>query len=318
MDHQRIDFKRLKQRAHFRPVLEHYGLAPSALRARDFIQCPFHTEENPSCRINVERKTFRCFGCGAKGSILDFVARMEHCGLSQAAKIIASCCHLSDEELSSASADVAGGGLAHLPPPPLHEDGRNDPLRFRLSLDPLHPYLAGRGVVPEVARHFGIGYCDRGVMRNRIAIPIHDADGNLVAYAGRWAADEIPYGVPRYLLPRNFRKRQVLYNLHRVRNTSVVWLVESYWSVFRLSTLGVAAIALMGRELSEEQLELLRSAGIDRLGLMLDGDGPGRSATVKMLPALAREFFVRDLQLPNGLKPHSAAEEAIRNFLRFV
>jgi 5S rRNA maturation endonuclease (ribonuclease M5) len=38
--------------------------------------CPFHEEKTPSCHINLKEQFFRCFGCDAKGSIIDFRAMM--------------------------------------------------------------------------------------------------------------------------------------------------------------------------------------------------------------------------------------------------
>ena len=34
--------------------------------------CPFHRERTPSCFITPDRGTFYCFGCGAKGSVIDY------------------------------------------------------------------------------------------------------------------------------------------------------------------------------------------------------------------------------------------------------
>lgn len=39
-----------------------------------FINCPFHKDKTPSCKIYQQR--FRCFGCGAAGDQVDFVARL--------------------------------------------------------------------------------------------------------------------------------------------------------------------------------------------------------------------------------------------------
>jgi len=48
---------------------------------------------------------------------------------------------------------------------------------------------------------------------------------------------------------------------------------------------------------------------------MLDGDSPGRMATAKMLPELARHFFVKNLELPDQMKPHSAPEKVLRHLI---
>ncbi len=35
--------------------------------------CPFHGEKTPSFSINPSRGTYHCFGCGARGDVIDFV-----------------------------------------------------------------------------------------------------------------------------------------------------------------------------------------------------------------------------------------------------
>ena len=37
--------------------------------AGQFIPCPFHKEKTPSCYVELRKKTFRCFGCGAAGKV---------------------------------------------------------------------------------------------------------------------------------------------------------------------------------------------------------------------------------------------------------
>ena len=38
--------------------------------------CPFHTEKEPSFTVRPDRNTFRCFGCGAHGSVIDFAMQL--------------------------------------------------------------------------------------------------------------------------------------------------------------------------------------------------------------------------------------------------
>ena len=95
----------------------------------------------------------------------------------------------------------------------------NTPLKFALkSLDPDHPYLAERGFTSETVAHFGVGLCTgKGIMAGRIAIPIHNEHGELVAYAGRWPGIP-PEGEGKYKLPPGFHKSLVVFNLHRARD----------------------------------------------------------------------------------------------------
>jgi hypothetical protein len=36
--------------------------------------CPFHQERTPSCHVNPATGRFRCFGCGADGTVIDYTA----------------------------------------------------------------------------------------------------------------------------------------------------------------------------------------------------------------------------------------------------
>jgi hypothetical protein len=188
----------------------------------------------------------------------------------------------------------------------------NPPLTFELKLDPAHPYLVERGLSSAIIASFGLGYCSRGVMAGRICIPIHDAAGRLVAYAGRWPGDGPPDGEDRYKLPAKFQKRAVLFNLHRVEPGAHVVLVEGYWSAIRLHTLGVPVAALMGSSVSPEQVSLLCGRGVQFVTLLLDGDDAGRHARELVLPDLSSSFFVRAPLLPDGQKPDTLAERALR------
>src|SRR5256885_944822 len=55
---------------------------------------------------------------------------------------------------------------------------------------------------------------EKGSMGGRIAIPIHNQAGQVVAYAGRWP-DDPPEGTAKYRLPKAFRKSLELFNCHR-------------------------------------------------------------------------------------------------------
>lgn len=40
--------------------------------------CPFHNETNPSLKFKENDESWHCFGCGAHGDVIDFVAKVEH------------------------------------------------------------------------------------------------------------------------------------------------------------------------------------------------------------------------------------------------
>jgi DNA primase len=324
-----IDFAFVKEQASFEPILAHYNLQLVGRGKDRAVLCPFHRERKPSCKIELERRVFHCFGCEAKGNLLEFVARMERKpkDLRAAALKIADICKIA----MAPPRDRAGEPAAPAPskakdrappgkPAAVNDNGRgerapagpeepvNPPLTFTLKLDPEHPYLRERGLSAEQVADFGLGYCSRGLMGGRICIPIHDERGNLVAYAGRWPGEDVPEGEGKYKLPGKFEKSRVLFNLHRVAAGERLVLVEGYWSTIRLHALGVPVASPMGWSVSPEQTALLQDRGIRFLTLLLDGDDTGRRARERVLPDLASSFFVFAPLLPDGQKPDALPE----------
>jgi DNA primase len=77
--------------------------------------------------------------------------------------------------------------------------------------------------LPTVPERKRVGFfAGKGSMHDRIVIPIHNSEGELVAYAGR----SIDGSEPRYKFPAGFHKSLELFNLHRVRREVSVVLVE--------------------------------------------------------------------------------------------
>ena len=182
-----VDFKQVKASVTFEQLLAHYELKLKPAKGSELLGlCPFHQDTKPSFRVNTEKNVFHCFGCDAKGNVLDFVARKESVTIRKAALMLSEWFELGNGEKEAPSSNLS-------PTESPNEDSTgsekppetNQPLSFTLKLAYDHPYLKERGIEPELAQEFGTGFCKRGMMKNRIAIPIHDSDGQLVAYAGR-------------------------------------------------------------------------------------------------------------------------------------
>ena len=210
----------------------------------------------------------------------------------------------------------------------------NAPLDFELQhLDASHPYLAGRGFEPETVEHFGLGYCAKGLMKGRIAIPVRDEEGRLVAYAGR-LVDEDADDAPKYRFPgpverdgvrREFHKSLVLYHAHdlwpRRESLATLYVVEGFPACWHLWQMGLRdVVAVMGSSCSDAQAtllaELVRATHpgepSGRLVLIPDGDAGGRQLAADLLPKLAPHAWCRVVELPNGTQPTDFDRDGLR------
>ena len=77
-------FEAVKQSVTTRQVAEHYGIK---VRRNGMACCPFHNDKTPSMKLD---KRFHCFGCGADGDVIDFVAALYGLDKKQAAVQLAS------------------------------------------------------------------------------------------------------------------------------------------------------------------------------------------------------------------------------------
>jgi DNA primase len=268
-------------------------------------RCPIHQGEGKEAfHANYERNVFHCFACGAGGNVLDFVAAMEKCTIRQAA------IQLQRRFGGIAAIQSTKSKLV------TKKRGINPPLNFSLTVDSRHPYLAQREVRFETADYFGVGYFGRaGLMSHRIAIPIHDCDGRLVAYCGR----SLNGAEPRYQFPSGFRKSHVVYNYHRAFATGARQLivVEGFVDCMRVHQAGFPNIAaLMGAQLSPTQKDLLTSR-FQQIVLMLDGDETGRAAMTRIARDLSSACLVIQVRLPANVQPDQMTADQIRHALTY-
>lgn len=68
MSFSKIDLDKIKSKISIKDELE--KKTKIIQKGKDYwCCCPFHDEKTPSCKINEDRGSFYCFGCGAKGDI---------------------------------------------------------------------------------------------------------------------------------------------------------------------------------------------------------------------------------------------------------
>jgi DNA primase catalytic core len=71
-----MEIAEIKSRLSLDQVLSHYGLKADR---NGMLCCPFHDDKTPSLKIYEKSQMFKCFGCGAKGDVIEFIQLKERC-----------------------------------------------------------------------------------------------------------------------------------------------------------------------------------------------------------------------------------------------
>jgi len=333
-----IDFKALRGQLDFEAVLRHYKIEVKRKGHQHHGYCPLPNHNgkrnSPSFSANLEKGIFQCFGCGAKGNVLDFATLMEGFDPKDGAQLRRVASELQAKfcpELSEATAEKD----EPLPEPKKPATNAlvvvNEPLNFELKgLNPNHPYLLDRGFTPETIERFGLGFCSRGSLKDRIAVPLFDHEARLIGYAGRVVNDSaITEDNPRYKLPgereregklHEFRKTLFLYNGHRIGGpVDDLVVVEGFPGVWWLDQHGIInVVATMGADCSERQAELIVSlvkpAGT--VWILSDGDKAGDRHAHAVLALVSPYRLIRWLKLSDGKQPTDLSGEDLK--MRFI
>ena len=306
-----VSFAAIKRAVSMEVVLERYRWQ-GVQRRGHHVQgpCPIHQgQRRDAFHADLQRHIFHCFCCQQGGGVLELVAGLEGCSIRQAGLLL-------QEWFGAPKIGLACD--AECQPAPRREGERMvTPLRFTLQpIDGAHPYLKQRGIQPDTAAHFGVGYyAGPGLMQGRVVIPIHDEQGRLLAYAGR----SLDGGAPKYKLPTGFRKATVLFNLDRAaacRQDSVI-VVEGFFDCLKVHQAGHrSVIGLMGCCLSPRQEDLLMER-FGRVVLLLDADPAGWRASQQIASRLTRRCEVTVVDLPTGQQPDQLSSIEIQRALTF-
>ena len=319
-----VDFKTLRQNLSFEAVLRHYNVEPKLKGNQHHGYCPLPNhngkKNSPSFSANVVRGIFQCFGCTARGNVLDFAVLMDGGNPDHANDV---------RKTALALHRKFGFGEGKSPTLPKPEPGFqkkattgtilvNARLDFELkTLDYDHPYLRSRGFTDKTIETFGLGYCSKGYLSGRIAIPLHDQLGRRIGYAGRIVDDtQINEDNPRYRFPGTrdhkgityeFRKSEFLYGGYRIKSPlDDLIVVEGFPSLWWLHQHGIEnVVSIMGWSCSEVQAKLIVSLvkPNGHVWLMPDGDKTGRQCVETVFPLIGPHRFVRWVKLAEDKQP---------------
>ncbi len=337
-----IDFKALRAKLDFEQVLRDYGVEVKRKGDQHHGFCPLPSHQgkknSPSFSANLARGIFQCFGCGGKGNVLEFAALMEGVDPQNSTAFRDVALRLQ-ERLCPEAGVAANQWKGPKEPQPVKPSATpelaalvNAPLDFELKgLDSGHPYLAGRGFTPETIAHFGLGFCSRGMLKDRVAIPLHDHQGRLVGYAGRLIDDaKASEDNPRYRFPGKrerdgkvfeFRKTRFLYNGFRIEApVDALIVVEGFASVWWFHQNGLLyVVGTMGADCSERQAELIISSvnPAGRVWLVPDGDTAGERFAQSLLLQISTQRFVRWVKLDKDRQPTDLSAEQLKTCFHY-
>jgi DNA primase len=305
--------------------------------------CPFHTEKAPSFTVSDEKQIFHCFGCGASGSVFDFLMRVRNLTFAEAVRELANRLGIAlPQERESAQ----GRRMRELADSlrranEIAAKYYNQALLAGTSGSEARGYLQGRGIERKVIDDFQLGYAPNswdglksqllrykvdlreavqsGLLvrkpnddyydrfRNRLMFPIKDMSDRTVGFGGR-ALDE---SMPKYLnSPESpiFNKGRILYGLTAARESSrqhgEVLAVEGYFDLLVLYSHGIRnVVAPLGTALTGNHIRLMRRLAPQAV-VVFDGDEAGMRAAMRSLEQFLREKLpVRMLLLPEEMDP---------------
>ncbi len=307
-------------------------------RGKEFIGlCPFHEDHRPSMYVSPAKQIFKCFACGAGGSVFQFLMGLQKTAFPEVVRQLAERAGIpipEDKTPQRTDSDLSAETLIKL---------TTFAARFfrdRLGSDEgaeAMEYARSRKLSDESIKRFGIGYApdrweslrpaaigagfsDRQLMaaglvvqrdggsaydrfRNRLIFPIFDVGGRVIAFGGRaMAADERAkyLNSPETVL---FDKSANLYGLnwsHRaISQAGQAVVVEGYLDALMLIQEGIGnVVATLGTSLTERQVRLLGRYAREVV-LVFDADTAGQTAAERAIEIfLAQRLHVRVAGVP--------------------
>jgi len=246
-----IDFAELKARLPIEEAVPLLDLTLKFANGQWRGPCPTCRTGGPRALvITPAKRAFYCFGAKTGGDVIALAAHIRDCSIKDAAQFLAGEGNSTSSSTSSRNSTSSPGTV----PEERRKGNEGSPALKPLTyLEPSHPKVLALGLSAETCEAFGAGYAPKGIMRGRLAIPIHDWSGELVAYSGRAVEAESP----TLIFPNGFRPEDHLFNAHQVGEGELV-LARDPLDALLAAQNGVENVAaLLTEALSAEQLQTI-------------------------------------------------------------
>ncbi len=313
--------------------------------------CPFHQEKTPSFYVSPERQLAYCFSCQKGGDIFQFIQDIEGVDFRGALEVLADKAHVDLPKFSGAAPKISKDEKERLKS--AYEDSNKffvQKLFEKGDAEKVLAYVKARGMHDSTIKEFEVGFAPDGKdllyrtllekkhskddllrstlvlardsngqdivdrFRLRLMFPIHDVQGDAIAFGGR----ALKKGEqPKYLNSAEhelYHKGSVLYNLNRaksfVKDEDLAVFVEGYFDVMASWQAGVKnVVATSGTALTEEQFKLIKRF-TKRVALAFDSDSAGQEALLRAVltaQPLGMELYV--IQIPEGKDAADAVKQ---------
>lgn len=278
--------------------------------------CPIHNDrKNPSLSVDPQNRLFKCFGCGAGGTVIQFIMAKENLDFMEAVKFLAqrSGMTLPQRQTPAEAREAAIRRDKKARMLEMHKETAKyfykclcDKKNF-VALE----YLRKRNLSNETIKKFGIGYapqksglgeylsekgfsyaeiCDAALIykgehgyfdkfRGRVMFPIFDIRGNVIAFGGRTIFDD----KAKYINSNGsviYNKSQTLFAFNYAKDSKreEFLLMEGNVDVISLHQAGFDnATASLGTAFTREQALLIKRYK-NKVILCYDSDEAGQKA----------------------------------------
>lgn len=306
-------------------ILQAEGIPFKRIGREAVTVCPWHADTNPSLTVNDEKNICFCFACGGGSDGIAYIQQKFGLRFSDAILRIAEKHNIVpeydnlDPEEALRRANERRRKIARLEG---EQESYRNALRSSEGID-ARAWLVGRGIKPETAKEFGLGYCASGFFGGRVTIPIHNHNGTIVGFSARDITGSTENGdkYKNSAASDVFDKGSVLYNEHRAfeaaRNSGYMVFVEGHLDVIALHQHGIKnVVAVQGT--AGPKIESLRrlTRRCRRFVLCYDGDKGGHTAIeqfVKVAGPLAcdGQITLTVARLPEGKDPDDCIQQGI-------
>jgi DNA primase len=245
------------------------------------IFCPFHNNSRtPAGEVDKRSGVFFCFSCQKVADLVEVVMTTSGRSYFESVRFIKS-----KEENIDLESEI--NKQLYQKPEYIPYD---ELLIKRLNVQALESpramrYFNGRLITEDSVKKFNLGFSEK---QDMVTVPVASPDGIDVGFVGRSIEGKDFKNTPG--LP----KSKVLFNLHRVKTSSKVYVVESSFDAIRLDQVGFPAVATLGANVSNTQIELLQKY-FNNIIVIADNDEAGGNMKSRILEKLGSRVSILQL-----------------------